>query len=910
MTTHLSFPRVLLIGLRLILLGEALIGAASAKELGSDSNTLLLLHFNNSLKGVAGEMPSQSPGVSFTPGLFGAGVLIDSHDQLAYSTSGNFNRTTGTVEFWLKPRWDGNDYSYHKLFILGVVWEPTLVITKDSANNLRFIIGHDDSEAYQAINVGHWAANEWHHIAITWAVPGQMKTYLDGFESISHPALNQDLINSLPPTLSLGVRDESDQATAVYDELRISSVARTAAEIGQSFSAGLSISRLTIAPDPVQVRAGLTAPPELTGLTNLADVTRIPGPAADWTSKNPGIAAVDSNGRIAGVSAGQTIVTATIQGVSDQVTVIVLAALTDLEVMYIERNPKYPRYDALYAQTYVTDDWLGYSIDVPNGLGSGQTSATKRWPDNGETVTYTAHILNHGQTPRSGFAYKWFVDGVEAGGGISTTPLAPYETAVVDLQLVWDNKRHSVKCLIESDDDRPTNNSVEDFTDAVALCTCIERGHDAKFTNKTPDFPSAATSSEIEWFQRHAQRLNTMFRDAGTPIRVRYDRLEVIPDGATAFPGGTNERLLCDGIFPEVFRAHEETYRTISAYYRAAEDIDFGLLHELGHQLGLIDLYRLNMSPDMNHVNGQAYVTVDDLMMNVSPFFSIHSALAMARWHGFKRGYFGTYLYNIPAQNYLRILAANGNPLPYAEVTIYQKLPGWDRESIEPTPKFLGATGAAGIYALPNVNIDLSRFVATAIGEIPAPNPFGYISNHGDNGVFLIQIKKNEVTDYQWIDITRFNIAYWEGNTTKATYDIPTLIPAVSVLPAVIDVGADIAENRINLRSNALIEVAILTTQLDRGEPVDFDATAVDPQTVRFGPANARPLVEGNTAQDVDNDGDKDLLLVFRFVTTGIRCGDTSMALSAKTFAGQAIEGVDAVSTVGCEDRRRISGRE
>jgi hypothetical protein len=40
----------------------------------------------------------------------------------------------------------------------------------------------------------------------------------------------------------------------------------------------------------------------------------------------------------------------------------------DLEVMYIERNPKYPRYIAIYQDpTIFTDDWVPYRISVPKG---------------------------------------------------------------------------------------------------------------------------------------------------------------------------------------------------------------------------------------------------------------------------------------------------------------------------------------------------------------------------------------------------------------------------------------------------------------------------------------------------------------------------------------------------------------
>jgi hypothetical protein len=145
----------------------------------------------------------------------------------------------------------------------------------------------------------------------------------------------------------------------------------------------------------------------------------------------------------------------------------------------------------------------------------------------------------------------------------------------------------------------------------------------------------------------------------------------------------------------------------------------------------------------------------------------------MNSWHGFRRGYFGTYLYDVPEQNHLRILAGDGKPLLGATLTIYQKIVTPEgKDTIPLKPKFTGKTGANGIYRLPNVNINVSGFVKTETGNIPRPNPFGYISLLGDNGVFLIKIEKEGFCDYQWIDVTQFNLAYWQGKKSEATYDI------------------------------------------------------------------------------------------------------------------------------------------
>jgi hypothetical protein len=98
----------------------------------------------------------------------------------------------------------------------------------------------------------------------------------------------------------------------------------------------------------------------------------------------------------------------------------------------------------------------------------------------------------------------------------------------------------------------------------------------------------------------------------------------------------------------------------------------------------------------------------------------------------------------------------------------------------------------------------------------------------------------------------------------------------------------------INPKSKGNIPVAILTTG-------DFDATTVDPLSVEFGPDGATESHGRGHIEDVDGDGDDDLVLHFRTQDTGIQCGDTSASLIGETSGGQAIEGSDSINTVGCK---------
>ena len=100
--------------------------------------------------------------------------------------------------------------------------------------------------------------------------------------------------------------------------------------------------------------------------------------------------------------------------------------------------------------------------------------------------------------------------------------------------------------------------------------------------------------------------------------------------------------------------------------------------------------------------------------------------------------------------------------------------------------------------------------------------------------------------------------------------------------------------NSVNPRNRGRIPVAILTTG-------DFDATTIDVSTVSFGATGTDAEVDHAAREDVDRDGDTDLILHFRTAATGIVCGTSSASLTGKTVAGQLVSGSESIRTVGCK---------
>jgi hypothetical protein len=127
--------------------------------------------------------------------------------------------------------------------------------------------------------------------------------------------------------------------------------------------------------------------------------------------------------------------------------------------------------------------------------------------------------------------------------------------------------------------------------------------------------------------------------------------------------------------------------------------------------------------------------------------------------------------------------------------------------------------------------------------------------------------------------------------------DIATLEvfePAAAIVEVSLDIKPRSSRNSINPKSNGVIRVAILTTNT-------FDATIVDPLTVRFGPRGAKEVHSTGHIKDVNHDGNSDLVLHFKTRATGIKCGDTSASLTGATFDGDSVEGTDIIRTVGCK---------
>jgi hypothetical protein len=297
----------------------------SAQEHTPDANTLLLLHCNGDLTGTQGETPAQATGVTFESGVFGNGAHFDAGNQVYFSSEGNISSLQGTLEFWIKPRWNGNDGLGYVVLRYGV--EGGMLFFKDGGNFWRLILNRygfgGKPELGAGINLSaEWRANEWHHCAFTWS-SDSLNLYVDGIHRSGRQVASPlNVVNET--TFQLGADFNDFYLDAVIDELRISDIARSAAEIRASFLAGISVSALAVQPDSIVLLETWRKTPTLVASTNFGPIS-FPPSAAQWSSSNPAIASVDQTGRLTGVSAGEASITASFRGAQATAAVIVKA---------------------------------------------------------------------------------------------------------------------------------------------------------------------------------------------------------------------------------------------------------------------------------------------------------------------------------------------------------------------------------------------------------------------------------------------------------------------------------------------------------------------------------------------------------------------------------------------------------
>jgi Concanavalin A-like lectin/glucanases superfamily/CARDB/NHL repeat/Galactose oxidase, central domain len=462
----------------------------------------------------------------------------------------------------------------------------------------------------------------------------------------------------------------------------------------------------------------------------------------------------------------------------------------DLDVTFIDRSPLY--------QAYCVE----YPWDIPGQPGipflCPGTEDDPRWPEQGEVVTFTAHIVNKGTVASPAFGYAWQIDGAVVASG--TLPaLAPAAEVTATYQWPWahtmsaDGQRamddHTVGFFADPADvvseTHETNNSLTDPTNAMSFQIYITpEMYDAYNIPVDPQWPW----STEDWLQKQIATMNWDFAAStypvapqGATVRVRIDKIVV---SSTEPPADGHD----GGWFVNADYRHGA-----SAWYDPVTDIDWALIHELSHQVSIIDLYQIGASaPDVrvtdrlgNPLNAGFSWPRPDLMGggDIWPhtdghLYSSHVAAGASTFEGYRNGYYGCYMFDIPLENYFHVLDNQGNPAPNVQVTLYQRAGWWDWMSspgFDATPEISGTTDANGLFLL--TNRSAHGGTVTANGHVLHDNPFGVVDIIGSQNLFLVHLQSGDHEEIRWLDITELNLAYWMGDTISHTFTISSHVP-------------------------------------------------------------------------------------------------------------------------------------
>lgn len=276
---------------------------AGAEPLAADKDTSLLAHFEGSAKpaGTAKLAPAVAKGLKYEAGMVGKGVIVGPGARLAYPVKGVIDPKAGTVEMWVKPARPGSSAKSRVLFQAGNAFNNGLHLLIDGANNLRLIAWDaKGKESGIGTSAAGWKSGEWRHVAATWE-GRKLALFVDGAE-VASTADAVTLTGISLPTFSIGSRPGGEDAMeGVFDELRISRRARTAAEVRASASI-VSITEVRV-DAPAEMLAGGWG---LARALSAREVTR----EVAWSSSAPEVVAVEEDGTLRAGKPGSAKLTA------------------------------------------------------------------------------------------------------------------------------------------------------------------------------------------------------------------------------------------------------------------------------------------------------------------------------------------------------------------------------------------------------------------------------------------------------------------------------------------------------------------------------------------------------------------------------------------------------------------------
>ncbi len=384
------------------------------------------------------------------------------------------------------------------------------------------------------------------------------------------------------------------------------------------------------------------------------------------------------------------------------------------------------------------------------------------------------HVLNAGSAAAKAFDYRVSTPGGPPVTGRVAAALPPGGEQVIDaaIGLGVGPIRVELDTKHENAEIAQWNNTFVEPGETVGLNVVVSKDrYDAFKASRS----MLDTFCFEDWIQFHIRTLNELFSRSVYPTaprgilkRVSINRIVVQFDISDA-PGQREKLRKEDASRPAIVLPRLAKGPTGS---QAAELVDWALLRDIGLELGLFDLSRLNAPVGQclvrdgmeDFVQREFRVSGPPTMMDV-PGPRAFSELDAAVLNRTGSPASGSYFSPLPELCALMILDYAGRPLPAAEVAVYQRSDagreGWE---IGAQPIFIGASDATGRFELKGRQ----------------GGPFGEIARDGSNGVTLIRVGRSGADEYHFASVIDFVLAAVRGSRERFDLKVATQLAPVT----------------------------------------------------------------------------------------------------------------------------------